>query len=167
MYSTPNLFSILFTSAQLLGKPLLLGSTLSLNNLQLVRNRNVHCHKAFIKSTICSVHYVRRFLKKIGDLMVNYLKSYEKQTFDIPYFTFNLYSNIVVPSSVLLDVPSSKRGVVEEDFRLWNKVSSISTSSLSWFCWNASSDIPSMAWLSHNKSSIPTSTSLPPSPTCE
>ena len=78
-------------------------------------------------STICSVNCMRRFLKKLGDLMVSYLKSSEKHAFDIPCFTFKLYSNIVVPSSVLLDV--SKRGVVEEYFRILKKVLAISTSS--------------------------------------
>ena len=43
----------------------------------------------------------------------------------------------------------------------------ISTSSYSSFCFNASSNIPSISFVSHNKSSILTSTSFPSSPTCE
>ena len=66
--------------------------------------------------------------------MVNYLNIVEKHEFDKPNFAFKLYSNIVVPILVLLDVPSSKRGVVEADFKLWNKVSLISMSSASSFC---------------------------------
>ena len=110
---------------------------------------------------------MKKILKKLEDLMISYFKSYEKHVFDIPSFTFKLYSNIVVPSSVLLDVPSSKKGVVEVDFKHWNKVSPISTSFPSSFCLNASNNIPSIASVSHKKSSIPTSTSLRPSLACE
>ena len=68
---------------------------------------------------------MKRFLKKLGDLMISYLQSSEKHTFGIPCFTFKLYSYIVVPSSVLLDDPCPKRGVVEADFKLSKKVSAI------------------------------------------
>ena len=44
MYTTPNIFSILFASVELLGKPLLLRSTFFFYNLELVGNTNVHCH---------------------------------------------------------------------------------------------------------------------------
>jgi hypothetical protein len=98
--------------------------------------------------------------------MVSYLKSVEKHMSDIPYIAFKLYSNIVVPSWVDLD-PCPKRGVVEVDFSILKKVSMISVSSPSSFCWNACNNIPSMAWVSHKKSSIPTSISFPSSPTCE
>ena len=134
MYSTLNIFIIFFAFVLLLGKPLLLRITLPLNNLLLVGNRNVHCHQACIKSTICSVNCMERFLKKLWDLMISYLKSSKKHAFDIPFFTFKLYNNIVVASSLLLDIPSSKRRVVEPYFRLWHKVSLISTSSPSSFC---------------------------------
>ena len=66
--------------------------------------------------------------------MITYLKSFEKHAFDRPCFNFKLYNNIFVPSSILFDVPSSKIGVVEVDFKLWNEVSSLSTSFPSWFC---------------------------------
>jgi hypothetical protein len=72
------------------------------------------------------------FLKKLGDLMVSYLKSVEKHVYDIPYISFKLYNNIVVPSWVDLD-PCPKRGVMEAYFRLLKKVSTISTSSPSSF----------------------------------
>lgn len=98
-----KLFNIFLASAQLLGKPLLLESTLSLNNLQLVGNINVHCCQSCIK-----LNYMKTFVKKLGYLMISYLKSSEKHAFGIPCFTFKLYSNIIVPISVLLDIPSSK-----------------------------------------------------------
>ena len=63
MYSTPNIFNIFFASLQLPGKTLSLKRTLSLNNLQLVGNRNVQCHLMFIISTIFNVDCVTRFLK--------------------------------------------------------------------------------------------------------
>jgi hypothetical protein len=44
MYSTPDIFNIFFSSTQLSGKALSLRNTLSLSNLQLVGNINVHCH---------------------------------------------------------------------------------------------------------------------------
>jgi hypothetical protein len=40
----PTFFSIFFSSMQLSGKTLSLGSTLSLSNLQLLDNRNLHYH---------------------------------------------------------------------------------------------------------------------------
>ena len=79
--------------------------------------------------------------------MISYLKSFEKHVFGIPSFTFKLYSNIVVPILILLDIPSSERGLVEANFRILNKVSSISTSYPSSFFWNASSNIPSIDWV--------------------
>lgn len=99
----------------------------------------------------CSVNFMKRFLKTLGDLMNIYLKSSEKHVFDMPCFAFKLHNNIIVPSWVLLDVPSSKREVVESYFKLWNKVSSISASSPRSFSWNESSNIPSMTWVSHKK----------------
>ena len=110
---------------------------------------------------------MRRFLKKLGDLMVSYPKSSMKHVFDIPCFTLNLYSNIVVPSWVLLNGPCPKIWVVEADFNILKKVSTISMSSPNSFCWNASRKIPSVAWVSCKKLSILSSTSLPPSPTWE
>jgi hypothetical protein len=100
--------------------------------------------------------------------MVSYLKSVEKHTFDIPSIVFKLYNNIVVPSWVDLDpCTRPKTGVVEENFRISNKVSMTSTSSPNVLFWNASNNIPSMAWVSCKKSSISTSISLSSSPTCE
>lgn len=97
MYSTTNLFHILFASMQLSGKPLLLENNLSLNNMYLAGDKNVHCQQAWIKSTICTVNCMKRFLKKSGDLMISYLKIFKKHAFDIPWFTFKLYSNICYP----------------------------------------------------------------------
>jgi hypothetical protein len=98
--------------------------------------------------------------------MVNYLKSGEKHASGILYIAFNLYSNIVVPSWVYLE-PCPKRGAVEAHFRFSKKVSTISVSSHSSFCQNAYNNIPSMAWVSRKKSSIPTPVSFPSSQTHE
>ena len=43
--------------------------------------------------------------------------------FEIPYFTFKLYNNIVVPSWVALNGQCPKRRVVETYFRFSKKVS--------------------------------------------
>ena len=66
--------------------------------------------------------------------MVSYLKSPEKDVFDIPHITFKLYSNIVVPSWVLDDGPFPKRWVADANFMLSKKVLMISMSSPSSFC---------------------------------
>jgi hypothetical protein len=99
--------------------------------------------------------------------MGSYLKSVEKHTSDIPYISLKLYNNIVVPIWVDFDPYQPKRGVAEVDFRLSKKVSTRFVSSPSSFYWNSCNTIPSMAWVSHKKSSIPISMSLPSSPTCE
>jgi hypothetical protein len=100
--------------------------------------------------------------------MVSYLKSDEKNVSNIPYIDFKLYSSILVPSWVDLDpCTQPKGGVVEAYFRLLKKLFMTSTSSPSSFCWNSCNNIPSMAWVSHKKSSIPTFISFPSSPTCE
>jgi endogenous inhibitor of DNA gyrase (YacG/DUF329 family) len=108
------------------------------------------------------------FLKNLGELMVSYLKSVEKHASDIPYIAFKLYNNIVVPSNwVDLEPYQPKRGVAEVNFRILKKVSMTSASPLSSFCSNACNNIPSMAWVSYKKSSIPIPISLSSSPTCD
>jgi hypothetical protein len=99
--------------------------------------------------------------------MISYLKSVEKHTFDIPNIAFKLYSNIVVHGWVDLEPCQPKRGVVEADFSISKKVSTISVLSPSSFCWNACNNIPYIAWVSCNKSYILTSISLLSSLTCE
>jgi hypothetical protein len=55
-------------------------------------------------------------------MIFSYLNITEKHAFDMPKFSFKLYSNIVVPKWVDFDWLGPKRGVVEADFRLLNKV---------------------------------------------
>ena len=58
--------------------------------------------------------------------MITYLKISEKRAFEKPKISFELYSNIIVPSWVDSDwSPGPKRGVVEENLRLSKKVSTI------------------------------------------
>jgi hypothetical protein len=56
--------------------------------------------------------------------MVKYLSSDEKHMYGIPYITFKLYNNMVVPSWVDLD-PCPKRGVMKLYFNIPKKVSTI------------------------------------------
>jgi hypothetical protein len=58
-------------------------------------------------------------------MMVSHLNIVEKHVFGMPNFAFKLYSNIVVPNWVEFDWIGPKRGVVEVDFTLSNKVSLI------------------------------------------
>jgi hypothetical protein len=58
-------------------------------------------------------------------MMISYLKNAKKYVFDMPNFAFKLYGNIVVPNRVNFDQLCPKRGEVEADFRLSNKVSVI------------------------------------------
>ena len=98
--------------------------------------------------------------------MVTYLSSVEKHMYGIPYIDFRLYNNIVSPNWVDMD-PCPKKGVVEVNFKVLKKASTILASHPSSYCWNALNNIPSIACVSHNKSSIPTSISLFSSPTHE
>ena len=81
----------------------------------------------FIKETISNVDCVTRFLKiNISHLLVNYLNITEKHAFDMPKFSFTLYSNISIRSWVHFSwALGPKRGVVEADFRLSKMVSLI------------------------------------------
>ena len=90
-------------------------------------NINVQGHLTFIKETISNVDCVIGFLKiNIRQLLVNYLNIVKKLVFDMPNFSFTLYSNIVVPRWVEFDwALGPKRGVVEADFRLSKMVSLI------------------------------------------
>jgi hypothetical protein len=58
-------------------------------------------------------------------MMVIYLNIVEKHAFNMPKFAFKLYSNIVIPNWLEFDRLGPKRGVVEADFKLSNKVSVI------------------------------------------
>jgi hypothetical protein len=92
-----------------------------------VGNRNVQGHLTFIKETISNVDCVTRFLKiNIRHLLVNYLTIVEKHMFDMPNFSFTLYSNISVPSWVDFDrALGPKKGVVEAYFGISKMVSLI------------------------------------------
>jgi hypothetical protein len=58
-------------------------------------------------------------------MMVIYLNIAEKHAFNMPKFSFKLYSNIVIPNWLEFDRLGPKRVVVEADFKLSNKVSVI------------------------------------------
>jgi len=67
----------------------------------------------------------------------------------MPNFSLKLYNNIAVPNWVDFDLPPGpKRGMVEADFRISNKVSLIWASSPSYLFWNAYKNIASMEVLS-------------------
>ena len=62
--------------------------------------------------------------KNIEVLMVSYINSVKKHESDTHYIAFKFYNNIVVPSWVEFD-PCPKRGIIEENIKLSNKVSMI------------------------------------------
>jgi hypothetical protein len=93
-----------------------------------VGNIKVHGHSNFIKGIISNVDCVTRFFKNnIRHLLVYYFNIVKKHVFDMPKFSFILYSNItVVQRWVEFDwALGPKRGVVEVDFRLSKMVSLI------------------------------------------
>ena len=98
--------------------------------------------------------------------MVTFLSSDKKHASNIPYIALKLYNNIVSPNWVELD-QCPKRGMMEAYSMLSKKVSTTLTSLPISSCWNAFNNIPSMAWVFHNKSFIPSTISLLSSPTRE
>jgi len=88
--------------------------------------------------------------------MVSYLGSAKNHAFDIPYIDSRLCSKLFAPSWVYID-PYLKTGVDKAYINILNKVSMLWELSPISYCGNTFNNIPSMEWVSHKKSSVPTS----------